>query len=158
MIKAIYLTPKRRSAQIQKNEVMLQSGRGIVGDRNFGKDDYPGQNITFIEQEMIDAYNLEHKQSIELSATRRNIITKGVRLNALVGKTFYVGAVMFVGVELCEPCKLLGCDLSNESITSADVVKAFVGKGGLRADVISDGIIAVGMLFNQQTNNKTFGT
>jgi MOSC domain-containing protein YiiM len=68
-----------------------------------------------------------------------------VRLNDLVGKTFQIGTVKLKGVELCEPCATLGSALENESIKNADVVKAFVHKGGLRADVLTSGSIKVGM-------------
>lgn len=145
MIEAIFIATQRRSSQIQKNEIELRAGLGIVGDRNFGKSKYPGQNVTFIEKEEIDYFNANYNQSIGLHSARRNIITNGIRLNELVGKTFVIGDVTFLGVELCEPCKLLGDDIANESLSSASVVKAFVARGGLRADVLNDGVISVGM-------------
>jgi len=125
---------------------------GITGDRHFKKLKYPGQNITFIEIESIEKYNSKFSQNIEIGATRRNIITKGVDLNALVGKEFSIGEARFRGVELCEPCSVLGKLLENKNISSAKVVKAFVGSGGLRADVIGSGIIAIGMPIVGQLN------
>lgn len=123
----------------------LIAGQGIVGDRNFGLSKWPGQNITFIEREQIEAYNLAFAQHLQLSDTRRSVITSGLRLNDLVGQQFTIGAVTFFGVELCEPCSDLGERLQNSRISKNDVVKAFTHKGGLRADIISSGNISLGM-------------
>lgn len=90
-------------------------------------------------------FNASYNQSIDISATRRNIVTKGIDLNALVGKEFTIGKAKFRGVELCEPCRKLGRLLGNNTISRGAVVKAFVGSGGLRADVITSGIISSGM-------------
>jgi MOSC domain-containing protein YiiM len=75
-------------------------------------------------------------------------VTQGVRLNQLVGKEFTIGDVRFYGVELCEPCGSLGKALANDSLTPAQVVKAWVHSGGLRANVLSTGILRLGMTFN----------
>ncbi|SHI15245.1 MOSC domain-containing protein [Ferrimonas marina] len=145
MIKAIFTAPKRRAPQQQHTEVTLHADRGIVGDRNYDRQQYPGQNITFVESEEIAAFNQRFGQSIPWHATRRNVITQGVRLNALEGQRFAIGDVLFEGVELCEPCKLLGDDLAGDGLSSAEVVKAFVSRGGLRARILNDGEIREGM-------------
>jgi MOSC domain-containing protein YiiM len=77
--------------------------------------------------------------------TRRNLITRGIRLNELVNTEFTIGNVRLRGVELCEPCVVLGRALSSESLSAPAVVKHWVGRGGLRVDVLSDGEIARGM-------------
>lgn len=145
MIEALFIAKEHNTAQEQVESIELVEGKGIVGDRNFEQSKWPGQNLTFIEQEEIENYNREFQQDISISDTRRNIITKGVRLNDLVGKTFQIGTVKLIGVELCEPCATLGSALENETIKNADVVKAFLHKGGLRADVLTSGVISVGM-------------
>ena len=147
MILAIFVSGKRGEKQLAVSEADLVAGRGIVGDRNFNKTRWPGQNITFIESEEIDNYNRNFAQNIPLDATHRNIVTKGVRLNSLVGREFSVGDVRFKGIELCEPCSVLGKHLANNMITKRDVVRAFVHKAGLRADILSDGKLALGMEF-----------
>jgi MOSC domain-containing protein YiiM len=76
--------------------------------------------------------------SIEPAATRRNVLTRGIDVNDLVGKRFRIGDVECEGVELCEPCAHL------ESMTQPGVIKAFVHRGGLNADILRDGEIAVG--------------
>lgn len=145
MIKAIFIASENLGAQHQVKAIDLVEGKGIKGDRNFDKAKWPGQNITFIELEEIIAFNNHFSQQISLSDTRRNVITEGVRLNDLVGQVFRIGDVSFKGVELCEPCNTLGSLLANESLSKKAIVKAFTHKAGLRADVLTDGQIGIGM-------------
>lgn len=147
MIEAIYISPTSKAEQESLDSVNLVAGKGIEGDRYFGRTDAPGQSISFIEQEEIEHYNKTHGQTINLSDTRRNVITRGVRLNELVGKEFRIGNVTFKGVELCEPCETLGSRLENEGIQKKDVVKAFLHRCGLRAEILNDGQISPGMAF-----------
>ena len=145
MIKAIFTASENLGGQRQVPAIDLVAGKGIKGDRNFDRSQWPGQNITFIELEEINAFNQRFSQQISLSDTRRNVITEGVRLNDLVGQIFRIGDVSFKGVELCEPCNTLGSLLANESLSKKAIVKAFTHKAGLRADILSDGQISVGM-------------
>lgn len=145
MIKAIFTASENLGGQRQAPAIDLVAGKGIKGDRNFDRSQWPGQNITFIELEEINAFNQRFSQQISLSDTRRNVITEGVRLNDLVGQIFRIGDVSFKGVELCEPCSTLGALLQNDSLSKKAVVKAFTHKAGLRADILSDGQISVGM-------------
>lgn len=145
MIKAIFVAKKSREPLQQVDEAQVVPWAGITGDRHFKKSKYPGQNVTFIEMESIEKFNLDYSQSIECDAPRRNIVTTGVDLNALVGKGFSIGKAKFRGIELCEPCSILGKLLENERISRAEVIKAFLVSGGLRADVIGGGIISVDM-------------
>jgi MOSC domain-containing protein YiiM len=148
MIHTIFIAEHSLGKQVQIDKIELITGKGIVGDRNFDKAKWPGQNITFIEIEEIEAFNNNYQQRIHLADTRRNVITQGIRLNNLVGKEFLIGDVRFKGVELCEPCATLGKLLSNETLAKKEVVKAFLHKSGLRADVLSDGDIHAGMTFD----------
>ena len=117
---------------------------GVVGDRNFGLCRNPGQNLTLVEAEEIERFCAEQARTPDLSLTRRNLITRGVRLNQLVNSEFTIGNVRLRGVELCEPCAILGSALASESISVAAAVKRWVGHGGLRVDVLSDGEITKG--------------
>lgn len=156
MIHTIFIAEHSLGKQVQVDKIELITGKGIVGDRNFDRAQWPGQNITFIEIEEIEAFNNNYQQRIQLADTRRNIITQGIRLNDLVGKIFTIGDVRFKGVELCEPCATLGKLLGNDTLAAKDVVKAFVHKSGLRADVLSDGEIQYGMSItvNESLNTK----
>jgi MOSC domain-containing protein YiiM len=115
------------------DSVSALAGRGLEGDRKyFGDGAKPGQALTLIEAESLDVVGLTGPQS------RRQVVTRGVRLNDLVGKRFRVGAVDCVGVELCHPCKHL------EEMTRPGIIKDLAGRGGLNADILSDGRISVG--------------
>ncbi len=128
--------------------VQCVAGKGIVGDRNYKRVKNPGQSITFIESEEIERYNKEHAQHALASDMRRNVVTQGVRLNDLVGKTFSFGDVVFKGMELCEPCNTLGKALETNSLSKAAVVRALVHSTGIRADILSSGNLQIGMPFH----------
>lgn len=148
MILAIFVSKKSKQSQIGIDAVKADAGKGIVGDRYYGKKGLDGPNITFVESEEIAAFNANFGQHISLSSTRRNIVTQGVRLNQLVGQEFSIGDVRFYGVELCEPCSSLGKALANDSLTSSQVVRAWTRRAGLRANVLTTGILRTGMQFN----------
>jgi len=143
-VERIFICPEQGGAQREYWRIRLEVGEGIVGDRNFGKRVYPGQNITLVEAEEIERFCREHGRAIDLSMTRRNLITRGVRLNDLVGKTFTIGTARLAGVELCEPCASLGKALADESLSAAAVIRHWVGHGGLRANIVGAGEIGVG--------------
>ena len=97
------------------------------------------KQVTLIEMESIEAIRRESDISIDVRFSRRNIAVRGVALNHLVDRNFHVGDVELRGVELCEPCKGL------ERMTDTrGICAALVHRGGLRAEVIHGGTIAVG--------------
>lgn len=125
------------------DSVVAVKGRGLQGDRKFrdgkgGKDDSPQQELTLIEAEAVEAVNRDCGMSLAADETRRNVVTRGVALNHLVGRTFRVGAARCRGIELCEPCGHL------EKLTGKPVVKALLHRGGLRAEILEGGEIRVG--------------
>ena len=132
------------SPPTEHTAVHVTAGAGIEGDRYFGRHDEPGQNVTFVEAEEIEAFFADHLRPCDLSAPGRNIVTRGVRLNELVGVEFLVGGVRFRGVELCEPCLGLGKALATSVNPPAKVVKRLVHRAGLRADALSSGELRVG--------------
>jgi MOSC domain-containing protein YiiM len=141
-ITAIFVAPTKHAEQLAAEAVQLKTSKGIVGDRFFGlSQKIPGRNLTFIEIEAIEEFIANYGQSIELNATRRNFLTREIRLNDLVGKTFSVGEVLCRGIDLCEPCRVLARQLPHDSLTQAQIMRAFTSKGGLRAEVLSDGIV-----------------
>lgn len=144
-VEAIYITSTRHGPQAQTAEAKIVAGAGIAGDRYFGtRQRYPGQNITLVEREEIERFNQENGARVGIDGTRRNIVTRGVRLASLVGKEFMIGTVRLRGVELCEPCSTLGKNIASESMSAAEIVRKFVHRAGLRADALSDGTIRVG--------------
>lgn len=109
---------------------------GIAGDRY--------QNVTLVEAELIEAFCGEQHLPVDHTCTRRNIITRGVRLNPLVGKEFRIGSVRLRGVELCDPCRPLGRRLETANLSAPQVVAWFMERGGLRAEVVEGGELRVG--------------
>ncbi len=98
----------------------------------------PGESITLIAAEALEG--LREDTGIELSheASRRNVLTRGIDLNPLVGRRFTIGGVECEGVELCDPCNDL------VKLTERGVLRGLVQRGGLRADIVAGGEIAVG--------------
>jgi MOSC domain-containing protein YiiM len=113
---------------------------GLTGDRYSEKKNRrsPDYQVTFIELENIEAFTQASGLPLTPDMPRRNIITSGIRLNELCGKRFRVGRARFEGLELCEPCSLFA------KRTHREVLRFFVGKGGLRARIVSGGEIRVG--------------
>jgi MOSC domain-containing protein YiiM len=143
-IERIYISPVRGAAQIECERIAVQTGAGIVGDRNFGMSAYNGQNLTLVEAEELDVFCGRYERALDMSLLRRNLVTRGVRLNDLLNKQFRVGTVLLRGVELCEPCLTVGSLLSNESLSLPAAIEHWVGRGGLRVDVLEGGEICIG--------------
>ena len=143
-VEQIFTAPASGQAQASPARITVVAGAGIEGDRYCGRHDEPGQNITLVEAEELEAFFAEQGRAPDLSLAHRNLVTRGVRLNELVGREFLVGSVRLRGVELCEPCLGLGGALAAPGWTAAQVVKRLLHRAGLRADVLSDGVIARG--------------
>jgi MOSC domain-containing protein YiiM len=132
VIEAIHIGPDESGPLTSVESVSVIAGKGIEGDRNFREKAKPGQALTLVEAENVEDVGLAE------GATRRNLTTRGVRLNELVGKSFKVGEVECYGVELCEPCEHL------QSMTRPGIIKDLVHRAGINADVLRDGVIRVG--------------
>ena len=120
------------------NSINVIADKGIENDRYFSDDNDNDVQLTFIEKENIDYYNSISKSDIPYINFRRNIITSGIKLNDLVGKELFVGNVKIKVHRLCDPCKYL-----QDKLNDNNLVKKLVNKGGLRCQVITDGIISV---------------
>ena len=139
-VEGIFLAAERGELPAPVERVRAQAGRGLEGNRYYwpSGDAPSGRAVTLIAAEAVEAVAAEGQVSVEAAATRRNVLTRGVDVNALVGKRFRIGAVECEGVELCEPCTHL------ESLTQPGMIKAFVHRCGLNANILSDGEISVG--------------
>jgi len=115
------------------------AGKGLINDRHHKEVNKNKNQITLIEIENIERYNQISGTSIPPINFRRNIITKGIKLNELVGAEFFIGRVKVKGHDLCRPCKELQDRLRQENF-----VKKLIDKGGLRCEVLSNGKISVG--------------
>ncbi len=139
-VEAIFLSSEHGELPAPVDRVSARAGRGLEGNRYYWDDGTapPGQALTLIASEAVEAVASEGDLSVEPAATRRNVLTRGIDVNELVGKRFRIGDVECEGVELCEPCAHL------ESMTQPGMIKAFVHRGGLNADILTDGEIKGG--------------
>jgi len=143
-VERIFVRQSSVESQTEHERVEVVAGAGIKGDRYFDRHDDPGQNITLIEAEEIESFLAEYQRPRDLSISNRNVVTRGVKLNDLVGREFMIGEIRLRGVELCEPCLGLGNALASPELPAAQVVKRLLHKAGLRADVLSSGSLACG--------------
>ncbi|HLO63362.1 MAG TPA: MOSC domain-containing protein [Azonexus sp.] len=144
IVERLFISRQPGGTQQECERIQVECEHGIVGDRHFGRNDWPGQNLTLVEAEEIERFCAEFGRPTDLAMTRRNLVTRGVRLNTLVGRTFTIGSVTLRGIETCEPCSSLGRALADAALPVAAVVRRWTGCGGLRATVIHGGEIAAG--------------
>jgi MOSC domain-containing protein YiiM len=139
-VERIAISPIESKLPQPVESVEVLAGQGPRGDRYFVAEpaERNGDDLTLIEAEALEAFADETGIELSHDESRRNVLTRGVRLNELVGKRFRVGEVECVGVELCEPCTHL------EGLTRPGVLRGLVHRGGLRVNVTRSGTIAVG--------------
>ncbi|MGI8554303.1 MAG: MOSC domain-containing protein [Dehalococcoidia bacterium] len=145
--KVVYLavTGAGSGPMLVRETVEAVVGKGLAGDRYaegigfYSGTPSPGggRELTLIEAEELDALEAKTGVRLGLEETRRNLTTRGVRLNDLVGKRFSIGEVLCEGVRLCEPCVHL------EQLTGKAVLRPLVHRGGLRATIVRGGTIRV---------------
>ena len=140
----IFIRPPAGGPLQALTRATVVAGAGIEGDRYFGRHDEPGQNLTLVEAEAIEAFAQAHQRPLDMAITGRNLVTRGVALNALVGQEFTVGGLRCRGVELCEPCLGLGEALQGPDLPPAQVVRWWAHRAGLRVDVLVGGDLALG--------------
>jgi len=141
---SINITPVAEAPLASVEEVRAIPGRGLEGDRYFDHaDKLPKRELTLVEAEAIEAFRSEFKIDFGLDGTRRNIVTRGVPLNHLVGKEFWVGEVKARGVQLCEPCATL------QRLSHPKVLPGLLHRGGLRAQILTEGTIRVGAIVSE---------
>ena len=123
--------------EVKSIEVL--ANKGIVGDRHFQEFNDPYNQLSLIESENIDYYNTKFGLNIPYLDFRRNVITKGIQLNDLVGKKLSIGTVEIEVIDLCRPCRHL-----TEMLNQDNVLKEFLRKGGIRCQILSSSNINVG--------------
>ena len=143
-VHSIHVTAVAAEPTVAVEEARAVAGKGLEGDRYFSATGSwsstpgSGRQVTLIELETIEALERDYKYRIEPGQARRNIVTRGVALNHLVGREFSAGEVVLRGLRLNEPCNHLA------SLTDEKVKQGLVHRGGLRADIVSGGVIRVG--------------
>ena len=136
-VEAIFVTPEHGELPQAVASVRAVAGKGLEGNRYFDKGK-PGRELTLIEAEALEALWAEHGIELDGASSRRNVLTRGVRLNDLVGARFRVGELECRGLELCEPC------LHLQSLTQPGVLRGLVHRGGLNAEILVGGELRPG--------------
>ncbi len=142
-IEGIYITATAAALPEAVARVGAIAGTGLEGDRyalgcgTFSKNG--GQrDVTLIEAEELERFVRETGHPLDAALSRRNLLTRGIRLNDLVGREFSVGGIRMLGLRLCEPCTHLA------RITGMPVLPGLVHRGGLYAQILEDGELSVG--------------
>ena len=139
-IEHIFIAPEK-GAQVQALPTVEAIAEcGLKGDRysNDLNRKNAGQQVTLIEAEAIEKFVADTGLAMAPHEPRRNLVTRGIDLNALLGQRFTVGECELEGIELCEPCATWGRN------THMEVVRFFVHRGGLNARIVKGGTISVG--------------
>ena len=123
-------------AEVSSIEVL--ANKGVVGDRHFDEYNDPYNQLTLIESENIDYYNTKYGLDIPYKDFRRNVVTKGIQLNDLIGKKIKIGKVEVEGIDLCRPCRHL-----TEVLNQSNVLKEFLRRGGLRCQILNSSTINI---------------
>ena len=139
---SIHIAPTVGAPMVARDSIRAAAGQGLEGDRYFlGEGFYswfggPLREVSLIEAEVLERLASDYHLELAPGETRRNIITQGVPLGHLVGRTFRIGQVLMRGVEICEPCKHL-VDLTGKN----QLLSALIHRGGLHAQILTDGEI-----------------
>lgn len=150
VVVSIHIAPGARKPMLSVVEGYAVPGKGLEGDRyfqqlgSFSGNPGPGREVTLIEIEAVEALKRDYNIELDPRDTRRNIVTRGVPLNHLVGRKFQVGEVTLRGIRLCEPCSHL------EQLSREGVKRGLVHRGGLKAQILNEGMIRVGDAVQEQ--------
>jgi MOSC domain-containing protein YiiM len=142
-LESIFIAQQAKAPMQPVAEVRAVPGSGLEGDRYYLKQGTffkpePDFELTLIEAEALEAMKQEYQIEVDPSESRRNLVTRGVPLNHLVGKEFQIGGVRIRGIRLCEPCSHL------QALTGRQVIKGLRHRGGLRAQILSEGFLKPG--------------
>ena len=130
---------KDNNKQIEEvSSIEVLANKGVVGDRHFDEYNDPYNQLTLIEAENIDYYNTKYGLDIPYKDFRRNVVTKGIQLNDLIGKKIKIGNVEVEGVDLCRPCRHL-----TEVLNQDNILKEFLRRGGLRCQILTSSQINI---------------
>ena len=123
---------------IEVNSIDVLSSKGVVGDRHFKEFNDPYCQLSLIESENIDYYNIKYGLNIRYVDFRRNIVTQGISLNDLIGKKLLIGKAEVEVIDLCRPCRHL-----TEMLDQKNILKEFMRRGGIRCEILSSAQINI---------------
>ena len=145
-VEGIFTTPGAGRPMVSLADATAIAGRGLLGDRYHDGVGYyserpsegGGREVTLIEAEELERLRAERGIELAPIESRRNVLTRGIRLLDLIGRRFRIGEVVCEGVKICEPCAYL------EELTGKPVNEPLVHRAGLRANVLVGGTLRVG--------------
>ena len=152
----IYVGQEARTPLASVNEVRAEPGRGLEGDRYWNRQGtfwkpLADREVTLIEGEVLDEVAAQIGVRLDGRDVRRNLVTRGVRLNDLVSRRFRVGEITLLGIRPCEPCGHL------EELTGHRLRALLAGRGGLRAGIVTGGVLRVGDAITVEPEASTAG-
>jgi MOSC domain-containing protein YiiM len=141
---SLHVAARAAEPMVSVSVVRAVPGRGLERDRYHDRtgtysmgEPRPDRDVTLIEEEAVAALGRDYEVEVDAGDMRRNIVTRGVALNHLVGRDFCAGEVRLRGIRLCEPCRHL------EQVTGRPVRAGLVHRGGLRAQILTAGTIRI---------------
>jgi len=144
-VESIFIAERSGQPMRSVCEVVGEAGRGLLGDRHCRPADSPPlapdervPDVSLVEAEVLEALRLDHGIELSGAETRRNLVTRGVRLNDLIGRQFQLGGLLCEGVEVCQPC------VHVQQKVGKPILKPLVHRGGLRARILASGTVRVG--------------
>ena len=144
IVVSIHVAPTGAAPMKTVSKIQVVAGKGLEGDRyavklgTYSNDPGSGRDITLIEIEAFEALRSDYQITLEPASARRNIVTRGVALNHLVGVEFTVGDALLRGTRLCDPCAHM------EKLTVKGAMRGLIHRGGLRAEIIRGGVVCIG--------------
>ena len=146
----IFIAGEKERLPVSVNSIEAIAHRGLVGDRYYANSGTfsgaeplgPGREITLIEEESLNILSEQLHQTVNPAQLRRNVMTRGIRLNDLIGREFMIGNIRLLGVRLCHPCTHL------ERLSGWNVMTQLKERGGLRADILDNGWLHLGDTVN----------
>ena len=142
---SIHVAAKGGEPMRPVEEIGAVAGSGLEGDRyslqtgTYSNKTGPGRQVTLMEAEVFETLKRDYDMDLSFNESRRNLITRGVPLTHLVGKTFQVGDVQFRGVKINEPCAYF-----EKLVAQPGIEEALLHRSGLNAEVLSDGVLHIG--------------
>lgn len=141
----IMIAPKAGAPMERQDQILAIPERGLEGDRyffeagSFSRWPGPHRDVTLIAEEDLDWIASEHGIVLPAIQSRRNLLVRGIDLNQLIKSDIQIGEVTLRGLRKCQPCKYLA-----RKVGEPDLVKAMIHRGGLRAQVVSEGVLSIG--------------
>ena len=150
---ALFTVDRREAPMKQSEQINAIAGKGIEGDRylletgTYSKKPEPGRQVTLIQSEVLDSLKTKFDITVKPEESRRNVLTKGIEINDLIGTEFFVGPVRLKAHRLTRPCLYLENLLSQPGLYNE-----LWENGGISCEILSGGVIKEGDVITAATD------